>query len=110
VAVNCALLDENSQHVETVSQFLAVTYVASGLYSSADAVAVMTVLLKLLHKSRGDLLFLDSESLPLASWTRLNIFWVVSTRTSAVRTNNFPVVSDFLLLAYVQVLKSHTNL
>ena len=69
------------------------------------ALALGALLLELLHEARSQLLLRQNLTLALALRTFLDVIRVVSTATSAVRTDDFPVVGDFELLAEVQLFQ-----
>jgi hypothetical protein len=66
---------------------------------------VAALLLELLDEAWRDLLFHNSKALAFALGALHYVLWVVGPRASTVRTDGFAVVSDFVLLANVQLLK-----
>ena len=92
VAIWRAFLYENSQGVNTVNEFLLPANVACGCDNLTFAFALLALLLELLDKAWSNLLFFYDDSLAITFVALFDIFWVVATASSAVRTDDLPVV------------------
>ena len=66
--------------------------------------------MELLNETRRYLLLLDSVTFSIALGALFDIVGIISPGAATVRTDNLPVVRDFLLFSYVEFLQSRPNL
>lgn len=105
-----ALFNEDGKRVKTVNKFLASTNVTRWSNHCTLSMTLLTLLLELLNKARSNLLLMDGKALTVTGRTLLYVRWVISTRTSAVRANNFTIVSHFVFFAGINLLQSQSDL
>ena len=85
-------IDENGVH--GVHKLLAFAHMALRCDYDSFATALVALRLELLHEAWRYLLFLDYGARASTLVARLHMAWIISTRASTVRTDNFPVVDD----------------
>lgn len=78
VSVRCAFFNEDLEAIHAVHEFVAVANVAFGCDNLSLSLALVALLLELLHKTRCDLLFLNSMPLALALLTSFHILGPVT--------------------------------
>jgi hypothetical protein len=93
LAIDSSLLYENNERVDGVGQLISVADMTRRSIFLARALALRALSLKLLLEARHDLLHLDNLALTVAPRTVVNVVWVISAATSAVRADGLLVVS-----------------
>ena len=104
VAVNSAFLNVDVELVQASNEQLRFADMAFGSCCFAFTLAVRALSLELLHKPGSDLLFRNDLALAVAVTACFDVIWIVSTRPTAMRTDDIPIVGDFKVLASVQFL------
>ena len=94
MAIRNALLNEDIQLVEVLDLLGAIAHVASRVQFLALAVTVRASPLELLHEAWPQSLDLGDLAGAAAILAHVHIFWVVSTRSPAVRADCHLIVSD----------------
>jgi hypothetical protein len=66
--------------------------------------ALLTLLLKLLNKTRCNLLLMNRKALTVTSGALLYILWIISACSPAMWADNFAVIGYFVFFANVKFL------
>jgi hypothetical protein len=101
VSICSSFLNEDLKWIKTIYQFVASTNMARWFNYFSLTIALLTVLLELLDKTRCNLLLLYCKTLAITVWTCVNILWIISSWTPTVRTDNFPVICNFDFFSYI---------
>ena len=110
MAIWSAFLNVNIDLVKSSFEISTATKVTRRGLDLALSFALITLPLELLHESWPKLSPLNSLALPTTFLALLDVLWVVSTRTTAVRTDGLASVLDLHVSPRVEVFKGQFEL